>query len=132
MPFRLQIVWACIGPRGKYKKRPAIVLSDVVIPNPATRIVVAVCSTDFDEDDLKPNELLIPSDTASQLLTQLTDPTVVVWDWLEDISVSEVEEYGGRLPPDTALELFKKLKNKYKTTDPIGMPLGNHVPRQIK
>jgi hypothetical protein len=128
VPKKYGIVYATLGPRGEYKpRRPGIVIGEVI--STPSRIKVVVCSTSFGLP-LQPNEILLPSGPPwPHPLTGLAKPTVAIWDWLEEIAVDEIEAFGGEIPPIIAVEILKRIKQRWGATDPNLLPRGSHVRR---
>ena len=125
-----RIVRARIGPRGRYKPRPAIILGRVSRPDGADKYKVVVCSHDFDREKLADNEVRLPEGPPwPHPLTKLEEPTVVVVDWLEEIASTEIERQEGEIPHETLLRILQALKCKYKTTDVNLLPAGGHIPQ---
>jgi hypothetical protein len=92
-------------------------------------IKVIVCSTDFDPKCLLENEELLPEGPPwPHPLTQLPESTVAVCDWIEDIHESEIQAYGGEIPPSTLRNIYLFLRKRYGTTDVNLLPSGGHTP----
>lgn len=107
---RGKIVWTTLGPRGDYKKRPAVIVSDVSRPAPGTKIRIVAGTTKFDEP-LKPLEVKLPSDDrpGGHHRTRLRIPTVIVCDWIELIDVAAIEGYAGVVPDAVLAEILRKI-----------------------
>ena len=107
---RGKIVWTTLGPRGNYKKRPAVIVSDVSRPPPGTKIHIVAGTTKFDEP-LSPLEVKLPSEDrqGGHHSTRLRSPTVIVCDWTEVIDVADIEGYAGVVPASILAEILRKI-----------------------
>lgn len=104
-----RIIWLKLGPRGGYEERPAVILTSDAELDPAAPFHVAVGSSQI-SSPLAPNEVLLPAgNKAKHPLTKLKRPTVIVCDWIEEISYSNVLQWGGETPPTVLLEILSKL-----------------------
>lgn len=107
-----RIVWVKLGPRGGYKKRPAVILTSDADLDPAETFFVAAGSSQVTLP-IADNEVLLPAGTTSKHpLTKLKRPTVIVCDWIEEVSYSDVFQWGGETPPTALLEIISKLPNQ--------------------
>jgi hypothetical protein len=60
-------------------------------------VIAIVCSTSF-EEPLLPVEIQLPFDPQRQSVTQLSEPTVAVCDWVVEIPRSAIQQTGGFVP----------------------------------
>ncbi|HVA50118.1 MAG TPA: type II toxin-antitoxin system PemK/MazF family toxin [Pirellulales bacterium] len=105
------IVWAKLGPRGLYKKRPAVILTRDSELDATKSFFVAAGSCQV-SSPLAANEVLLPSGgSLPHPLTRLKKPTVIVCDWIEEVTYSDVIQWGGETPPTALLEILSKLPN---------------------
>ena len=92
--FPAKIVWVRVGPRGDYKDRPAVVLSQ---PDSDGNFLVVCCTSQVGGD--QDNEILLPYDPVKNAVTKFREPVAAVLDWPERINTKEILRIGGFVPP---------------------------------
>ncbi len=103
-----RIFWAVYpGRRGDGKKRPMIVVSRRADIVRTREVFVVVCSTDFDEYHLQPNEVFLPSREDGMGITKLRLPTVAVCDWTTRFPVDETDDPAGMVPTECLREICR-------------------------
>lgn len=104
-----RILWMELGPRGQFKKRPAIALCR---PNAAGNFVVAGGSSSTPAQ-LGNDEIALPFRLPRHPLTKLSRRTVVDCAWLQEVNVSDVLAIGGQLPPSVLFQIITKVETHY-------------------
>jgi mRNA-degrading endonuclease toxin of MazEF toxin-antitoxin module len=97
------ILWVCLR-RGRGKERPAVALNS---PNSDGRLTIVACSTQSYDRAL---EVELPSDPKRHPMTKLKKCTFAIVDWIEEISVSDVCEIKGIIPPTTLDRIWDKIR----------------------
>lgn len=105
-----RIVWATVPDQSgqNQKCRPLVILTPDEKIDPAGKIVVAAATTIFDKP-LPENKVPLPWQHDGHPVTKLRKPCVVVCDWLEVISESEIEGYGGIVPKRLMFQILLQL-----------------------
>jgi hypothetical protein len=113
---RGRIVWVRLGPRGDYKKRPAVVLSDVHDTRPDTIIRIMGGTTDFTKP-IRDVEVLLPfyPPPKRHPLTKLRKETIVVCDWIDEVKVADILQFGGFVPGKVLFQMLDKMKQVFGT-----------------
>lgn len=103
-----RIVWVKLGPRGDFKKRPAVIIETDDEDNPS-EVILAAGSTVIG-NPLGPNEVVLPYRKAGKHpITKLNRETVIVCDWIESVNPSQILAYGGEVPASTLSQILKKI-----------------------
>lgn len=118
-----RIVWAELGPRGRYKRRPCLIVTP---PDADGTFNVAGGSTQFDETHPRPIDVELlssgvkkPPPGAPQPnppptrhpLTKLKWRTVVDCKWIVPLVESKILQYGGTVPPTTLSQVVAKVRS---------------------
>ena len=112
-----RIVWTVYpGNRGDGKRRPMVILTNRMDVARTGRAFVVICSTSF-EEPIKANEVLLPSKADGKCGTGLTEPTVAVCDWTDNISIAGIrtQDVGGVLPVDLVKTICAKVGIPFKS-----------------
>ena len=105
------ILWARFGPRGQYKKRPAVVLSE---PDSDDNLCVVVGSKIPPRDSSRGIEL--PYDPKGRCRTKLKVRTIVDLGWREQIHINDVLQIGGVLPARTLVEIQDEIRRIFPSS----------------
>jgi hypothetical protein len=102
------ILWAKFGPRGQYKKRPAVVLGE---PDSSGILYVVVGSKKLPRDPSHGIEL--PWDHQGRCRTKLKVRTIVDISWRRRIHIDDVLQVGGILPPKILVEIQDAIRRLF-------------------
>ena len=93
------LIWATIPDQNEknHKCRPAVVLTPTDEIDLSDTIVVAAATTKFTEP-LQGNKVKLPWHRNGHIVTGLKTPTVIVCNWLVEISKSDIVKIGGMCP----------------------------------
>ncbi len=108
-----RVLWVCLGPRGQYRKRPAIALE---APNADGKVHVVVGSRQHAEDESL--EMALPWHASGQCRTQLREATFLDLGWRLEIEVADIRAIGGVLPGRTLVELQRRLRSFIPAANP--------------
>lgn len=119
---RGRIVYCSLGPRGDYKRRPAVVLGSGK-PDEHGMIRVVAASTGGTDGIAKPlpiNQLALPhlDYPRKHPYTKLCRETVAVCDWIVRINIADILDFGGVLPAQDYFKLRMKMQELFGTDEP--------------
>ncbi len=101
-----RIIWARLGPRGGYKKRPAVVISELEVDGS----FFVVVGTTQRQGSCKDTEVELPWHRPRHPRTYLNRPTVVDCTWVQKLTSAEVEEEGGVVPDTCLVDILQKVE----------------------
>lgn len=124
-PDKKSIVWVQVGPRGEYKKRPAVVLSSAAEIKSTGKVDLVVGSTDSHDAN---KEIVLPCgpNGTAHPLTRLKKLTYITCDWNETVDKDAILEVGGEVPPTLMLEILNK-KRHLENTKSLRSALAVHA-----
>jgi mRNA-degrading endonuclease toxin of MazEF toxin-antitoxin module len=104
-----RIIWADLPSSDgtSTKRRPAVIVTfteEITADDPSFLVVAA--TTKFTEP-LPDDHVLLPWHRHGKVRTQLRQPTAAVCTWLFELRESDIQKYGGIVPPDVMLEIAK-------------------------
>jgi hypothetical protein len=105
-----RIIWACLGPRGGYKRRPAVAISS---PDADGNFYVIGGST----LPIAEPALLIELPSSFPVrhpLTKLKRPTFLDLGWIDKIHTSSVDNIGGLCPATLFVDIQRKARILHK------------------
>jgi hypothetical protein len=103
-----RIIWVRLGPRGGFKKRPAVALSS---PDSDGTFHAVVGTTTLINDPAR--EIELPWSQDGRCVTKLKKAAVVDTQWIEELSVGDVLQIGGIVPPS----VFVTIQDAIRQTD---------------
>lgn len=98
------IVWARLGPRGQYKKRPAVILSSLDADG---HFFVIVGSS---LDPINPADgIEIPWNPSGHCRTKMRKRSILDRTWVQTIRPNDIEQIGGILPGTTLAQVYEAI-----------------------
>ncbi len=90
------------------KRRPAVVVTPTAEIVAGQPFVVVTATTKFTQP-LPTDQIQLPWHREGKVRTQLRQPTVAVCSWVAEILETDIQKYGGIVPPKVMIEILKAM-----------------------